>query len=219
MLTFGHTGYPVVVFPSSCGRFHEAKDFQLIESARWFIEQGLVKIYCPDGMDAQSWYNYDIHPADRAKTHNAYERVILHDLVEHVRHDTGVGKVALAGCSFGGYHATNFAFRHPWAVSHLFNMSAAFDIRPQVMGYYDDNIYYNNPIDYLPGLGDPHLHEIDIVLGCGEHDICRAANEHMSHLLYQKGIHYWLDIRPGAVHDWPIWREMFPHYLSRINFG
>ena len=48
MLVFGHAGYPVVLFPTTMGRFYECKDFKLIESARWFLEQGLIQIYCPD---------------------------------------------------------------------------------------------------------------------------------------------------------------------------
>jgi esterase/lipase superfamily enzyme len=39
-----------------------------------------------------------------------------------------VGRVATAGCSFGGYHATNFAFKHPDVVKYVFNMGASFDI-------------------------------------------------------------------------------------------
>ncbi len=30
---------------------------------------------------------------------------------------------------------------------------------------------------------------------------------------------HWLDIRHEKTHDWPLWKEMFPHYLSRINFS
>jgi esterase/lipase superfamily enzyme len=153
------------------------------------------------------------------RTHNAYENVILHDIVMRVRHDTPVGRVVAAGCSFGGYHATNFAFRHPGLVSHLFNMSAAYDIRSFMGGYYDDNVYYNNPVDFLPGMSDPNLWRMNIVLGIGEHDICRAANEHLAGVLRHKNVPHWFDMRPGAVHDWPVWREMFPHYLSLIKFN
>ncbi|MDX2283228.1 MAG: esterase [Bacteroidia bacterium] len=219
MLSFGHAGFPLILFPTSMGRYFENKDFGLIESARWYLEQGLVKIYCPDGIDKESWYNRRIHPADRVRTHNAYENVILHDIALRVRHDTPVGKVAVAGCSFGGFHATNFAFRHPGLVRYLFNLSAAFDIRSYLDGYYDQNAYYNNPVDYLPGLNDGNLWQMGIILGLGEHDICRAANEHMAYLLSQKQVPFWFDMRPGAVHDWPVWKEMFPHYLSTIKFN
>ena len=93
-------------------------------------------------------------------------------------------------------------------------MSGAFDIRDQLDGYYDDNVYFNNPVDYLPNMNHPDLYNIKIILGTSEHDICLGANLRMSEILKNKGIDHWLDNRPNASHDWPIWREMFPHYLS-----
>ena len=55
MVVFGHSGYPVILFPTSMGSFHENKDMGLIESARWFIEQGLIQIYCPSSNDKDSF--------------------------------------------------------------------------------------------------------------------------------------------------------------------
>jgi esterase/lipase superfamily enzyme len=55
------------------------------------------------------------------------------------------------------------------------------------------------------------------VLGTSEYDICKGYNIQLSNILKQKNIKHWLDIRPFANHDWPIWREMFPHYLSTIK--
>lgn len=44
VLAFGHQGYPVILFPTSMGRYYENKDFKLIESVNWFLDNGLVKI-------------------------------------------------------------------------------------------------------------------------------------------------------------------------------
>ena len=68
LIVFGHSGYPVIAFPTSHARYYELKDFGLIGSASQLIESGQVKIYCPDSVDSDSWYNYSIHPADRVKT-------------------------------------------------------------------------------------------------------------------------------------------------------
>lgn len=218
MLVFGDRGYPVIVFPTTAGQYYEARNWHLIDSVAWYVDQGLVQIFCPDGMNQESWYNKEIHPADKVRTHNAYENVILNDIVHKVRHNTGAGKVAVAGCSFGGYQAANFAWRNPGLVSHMLSMSGAFDIRSFLNGHYDQNAYFNNPEDYMPNNGDRRIWDMDIVLGCGTEDICRKDSENMSTILSAKGINHWLDIREGN-HDWPLWRDMFPHYLSRINFG
>lgn len=219
MLVFGHAGYPIIVFPTSMGRYYQNKDFKLIESVHWFVEHGLIKIYCPDSIDGDSWYNKNIHPADRVRTHAGYDRMILEEVVSRARNETQSPKVAMAGCSFGAYHATTFAFRYPELVGYLFNMGGAFDIRMQLNGYYDDSVYYYNPIDFIANLYHPALFAMGIVLGVGEHDFCRRYNEHMSDLLHAKGIQHWLDIRPGGVHDWPVWRDMFPHYVSQMKLG
>jgi len=221
MLVFGHAGYPVILFPTSLGRYYQNKDFGLVGSVAALVEEGRIKIYCPDGVDEQSWYNRAIHPADRARTHMAYERVILHDLLPRARHETGHARVAVAGASFGGYHAVNFALRHPDQVGYCISLSGSFDIRSFVDGYSDDNVYFNNPVDYLPNLHDAwfldHLRRMGIVLGTGDRDLCRDRNLHLSGLLNQKGIPHFLDDRKWCGHDWNYWRDMFPHYVSLIQ--
>lgn len=221
MLVFGHTGFPVILFPTSKGKYYENKDNGLIDSAAHLIENGKIKIFCPDGIDAMSWYNYIIHPADRVKTHLAYERVILNDVIEFAKFETNADKVCVAGCSFGGYHAANLAFRHPEKVKYLFSMGGSFDIKEFIYGYYDDDCYFNNPSDYLPNLNDEwyldHIKRMEIILGSGQWDICLDENRRLSAILTSKGIEHSFDIRPGAGHDWNSWKEMFAQYLSHIE--
>lgn len=216
LLVFGHGGIPLILFPSSMGRYYEAKDFGLIGSVSWFIEQGRVRIYCVDSADAWSWYNKSVHPAERAANHVCYDRLILEEVCGMARQETGLDRIAVAGCSFGGYHAVNFAFRHPWMVSHVFSMSGAFDIRGQMDGFYNDEVYFNNPVDFIPDDRNPELWRLRIILGTSDRDICRGDNERMSAILSAKGIGHWLDLRSNADHDWPVWREMLPHYLSEL---
>lgn len=216
MLVFGHAGFPVILFPTSQGSYYQNKDQGLIESVRWFVENGKVKIYCPDSIDAQSWYNKSVPPGERAYQHTRYDRLLLEEIVPRMQHETGHHRIVTAGCSFGGYHAANFAFRHPGTTGFCFSMSGVFDIRDFVGGYYDDNVYYNNPVDFIPGAHDADLWKMGIVLGTAEWDSCREQNERMAGLLAAKNIGHWLDIRSQRSHDWPVWREMFPHYLYML---
>src|SRR5688572_6386740 len=66
MLVFGEGGFPLILFPTSMGRYYESKDRGLIEAVSWFVHNGHVKVYCPDGIDLHSWYNKNAHPAERA---------------------------------------------------------------------------------------------------------------------------------------------------------
>ena len=70
----------------------------------------------------------------------------------------------------------------------------------------------------LKDLQDGELWQMDIVLGTSNWDICFDANLKLHEVLNQKNMNHWLDVRHEMLHDWPLWREMFPHYLSRIKF-
>lgn len=216
MLVFGHAGYPLVLFPTTMGKHNECRDMQLIESAKWFLDEGLVQIYCPDSINELSWYDKNIHPADRVKNHIVYDEFIMNEIVNPICSERGIQKVAVAGVSFGGYHAANFAFKHPERVSHMFSLSGSFDIKSFLDGYYDDNVFYNNPVDFLPDSNHPDLWNMNIILGTSDWDICLEANQILAKILSDKNIPFWFDERKWAEHDWPIWRQMFPHYLSKI---
>lgn len=216
MLVYGHWGYPVLLFPTTMGRFYEARDFQLTEAVRGHIESGRIKLYCIDSIDRDSWYARHLHPGARIWNHMLYDKFLCEELVPYIQRECNVGKIGVAGCSFGGFQALNYAFRHPDQVAHLMSMGAKFDIRSFMDGYYDDNVYYNNPPDYVPGLQNDHLYQMRIVLGTSEYDFCKESNIQMSHLLGAKGIPHWLDIKPWGEHDWPVWRDQFPHYLNGI---
>lgn len=217
MLVFGDRGYPVILFPTTKGRYYQNKDFGLIDSVRWFVDEGFVKIYCPDTLDWLTWYDKSIAPAERARRYAWYDKMLVDELAPWAMHETSVNKVVAAGCSFGGYHAANFAFKHPEKVGHLFTMGGAFDIKSFTDGYYDDNVFYNNPVDFLPGGNNHALWGMNIILGTSDNDFCKGDNIRMSNILSAKHIIHWLDIRPFADHDWPIWKEMFPHYLSTVK--
>ncbi|MBD2722750.1 alpha/beta fold hydrolase [Hymenobacter armeniacus] len=217
MLVFGTWGYPVVIFPTSGGHTNEARDFKLIEEARPLVEAGRVKLFCIDSIDAHSWYAKHLEPRIRVQNHVFYDQFLSEELVPMLQRECHVDKIGVAGCSFGGFHALNFAFRHPHQVAHLFTMGAAFDIRQFVDGYHDDNVYYNNPPEYIPGAQSEHFQWMNIILGTAEHDFCKESNFQMARLLSDKGIHYTLDVKPFGNHDWPVWREMFPQYLNTIG--
>lgn len=220
MLVFGKAGVPMVLFPTSRGRYYQYKDFKFLDVAAPYINDGLLKVYCPDSIDGESFYNYDIHPADRLKRHLAYDRLLLTEVFEKALSETMHRRLIVAGCSFGGYHAANLAFKYPHKVRYLVSMGGAFDIKQFIFGYYDDNAYFNNPPDYLPELKEEkylkEIRRLGIVLGTGHLDSCRSDNLRLAQILTEKRIPHWLDDRPGVGHDWPWWKEMFGLYLQQI---
>ena len=219
LLVFGHAGTPLLVFPSSMGKYYEYEDRGMVQTLQWQIDTGQLMLFCVDSVDSESWYNKGIHPADRVRRHAAYEQYLLHEVLPLMRSRTGRHRIGVTGCSFGGFHCTNFALRHPGDVSHSVSMSGAYDIRQFLHGHYDQDVYFNNPVDFLPQTSDAwyldQYHQIRWVFGAGEHDICLGENQRIAGIFREKGLPHWFDFWGlGAVHDWPLWQLMAKKYLG-----
>jgi len=212
-LVFGHAGTPVLVFPTSGGRFFDCEDRGMIAALAPKIENGELHIFCADSVDVESWYNKGVHPRLRVLRHLQYERYLLHELIPFLRWENQSAQLTVAGCSFGGYHAVNFAFKHPDIATQCVSMGGAFDIHQFLDGYYDDNCYFNCPPDFLSNLNDDwflsRYRQMKVVLASGEWDICLDANVKLSAILSAKGIPHWLDVwGDHSGHDWPWWQQM-----------
>jgi len=219
MLVFGHAGTPLLVFPTSRGKFFEYEDRGVIGVLGRKIERGELQVFCPDSVDSESWYNKGVHPRVRVLRHLLYERYILHELLPFIRGKKQTQQLAVTGCSFGGYHAVNFSLKHPDVVTHCVSMSGAFDIHQFLEGYYDDHCYFNCPPDYLPNMSDEwflsRYRQMKIVLAAGEWDICLDQNRKLGRIMDEKGIPHWLDVwGDHADHEWPWWLRMAVKYFG-----
>lgn len=82
MLIFGEKrGVSLIIFPTAFARYYENKDFGLVGSIAWYIDNGKVTVYCPDAIDLESFYNKSIHPADRMRTHSACENATCRRII------------------------------------------------------------------------------------------------------------------------------------------
>lgn len=227
MKVYGHYGKPVLVFPAQGGRFFEYEDFKMIEAIAGFIDAGKVKVFTVDSIDNQSWANWNAHPADRARRHEDYDRYIVHEVApfihEHCAQTTH--KYLATGCSMGAYHAANFFFRHPDVFDAMIALSGLFHLQSFIGEYVDDNVYFNSPLQYLPGLDDPWFldkyRQSNIIVGVGQgawEDAMLADAYELKRVLDNKGIPHWIDVWGYDVnHDWPWWRQMMPYFLANLN--
>ena len=220
MLVFGHAGLPVIVFPTSQGRFFEFEDRGMVHALGGRIEAGHLQLFCVDSVDAESWYNRGVGPDWRIARQAQYVRFIADEVVPFIRARNGSPQLVTAGCSFGGYHALNTALQHPFLFTGCLSMSGAFDLQRMrfLDGYHDANAYFNLPYNYVPNLQDhavlERMRHNTYVLATGVHDQCWNDNERMNALLHSKGIrshlYVWGD---NTGHDWPWWQRMAQTYL------
>ncbi len=218
LLVFGHAGARVVVFPTSMGRFFQWEDFGMIEALSDQLEQGHIQLFCVDSVDGESWYARWRPPSERAWRQTQYDNYILNEVLPFTVQRNSNPYLMTTGASFGAYHAVNFAFRHPELVDRVIGLSGSYDIKRFINGYSDDNVYFNNPCDFIQNEHDlarlEALRHIDIILAIGHDDPSCANNEYLSGILWSKSIWHALRIWDGWAHDWPWWRQMIRTYIG-----
>ena len=218
LLVFGHAGARVLVFPTSQGRYFQWEDTGMIAELGEHLEKGWLQLFCVDSVDAESWYADEKHPAERAARHVQYDHYILDEVLPFTKQHNSNPFLITVGASFGAYHAVNFALRHPQLVDRTIGLSGFYDIKRFTGGYFDDNVYFNSPSDFIKNEHDPErlkaLQHVDIILAIGEDDPSCSNNEAFSGILWEKNIGNALRIWDGWAHDWPWWKQMIRMYIG-----
>ena len=84
LLSFGRAGLPLLVFPTSMGRFYQWEDFGMVDALRDKIDAGFIRLICVDSVDEESWYANGKPPRDRVLRHLQYERYLLDELISRL---------------------------------------------------------------------------------------------------------------------------------------
>lgn len=218
MLVFGHAGLPVLVFPTSGGRFFEFEDRGLVGAVAGKVGNGELQLFCVDSVDLESWYNRQVSPRWRIARHVQYEAYVMGEVVPLIWQKNQHQHLMALGCSFGGYHAANVAFRHPDVFTRLLSISGAFDVSGFLSGYYDTDCYFHLPTHYLPNLEDPwyleRFRRNTYIFATGWDDHCLEQNRNMDRILHAKGIPNQLYVWDSwNAHDWPTWQRMLQLYV------
>jgi len=224
LLVFGHAGAKVLAFPTRCGRFHEYEDLGLTAALGEKIEQGHLQLYCVDSIDQESLYCFWNQPQDRLYRHQQYEDYLRHEVLPLMWNKNDHACVIALGCSFGAFHAINFAFRHPHCFSKVAAFSGRYDLTQAVEdfrdlfdGHYDEQVYFHTPSHFLSNADDQGLLEqlrrLDIVLAVGESDPFLHNTRQFSETLWSKGIWHALHVWQGRAHSASSWRKMVGLYV------
>jgi esterase/lipase superfamily enzyme len=219
LLVFGHAGARVLVFPTSKGRFYEWEDRDMIRGALGeHIHRGWLQLFCVDSVDAESWYAYHLHPGARAYRHAQYDGYLYNEVLPFTVHKNPNPYLITLGASFGAFHAMSFGLKHADRVDRILALSGLFDIRMFTGGYSDDQVYFNNPMQFIAHEHNRYqldrLRQLDIIMATGRDDRLIQSARDMSGLLWSKGIGNALREWDGWAHDWPYWYRMVQLYIG-----
>ncbi len=216
-LWFGRAGRPVLMFPTSMGRFFQNEDFGLIGALADKIESGEIQLVCVDSVDEESWYNKASAPADRARRHEQYDSYLKTEMVPYIHYRSGRDDIAAYGASFGAYHAANIVGRYPETFRKAVVFSGLYDIHRFLDGYWDDSCYFHCPTAYIANMSEEwscRLSRVEWIIATGEFDSLVNENRQFASLLASKGIPQHCEIWPGVFgHDWPFWKDNLRRFL------
>jgi len=218
LLVFGHAGTPTLMFPVTQGRFYDYENSGTVGALESKINAGQLQLFCVDSVDNESWFNRGVHPHERVRRQVTYEEYILQEVLPLIRGINGAETITATGCGLGGYQSVNLTLRHPDVVAACVSMSGIFDLKPLMEGYYDEDFYLNNPVDYLPNTTDLFIlkryAKLRLILGVGNRDPSLSDNKSLAQALATKHVPAWLDVWSGGEPEgWALWRGMAVKFL------
>lgn len=219
--TYGNFGFALLLIPTAAADYLEYERFQMIDSLAPFIDSGKMKVFSIDSINKESWLNNEMLPEHKAIRHNDFNNYVFNEVVPFIRNSTSNDTfIFTCGASFGALHAMNLFLKKPDLINGSISMSGVYDLTEYTKGFWDEQVYYNSPIHYIPNLTDSwyldkirasnHIH---IYTGSGAYED-PDANRRFSQVLWDKGIGHDLNIWGQDVnHDWPTWRNMLPYII------
>ncbi|MBX3579752.1 MAG: esterase family protein [Rhizobiaceae bacterium] len=225
---YGHAGRPLVLWPTSNGRFFQYEDTGTIAAIQALIDRGEVQVFTLDGIDWETFTNRGGDPAARIARHEAFFAYIREEALPAMqaaaRASNGGAelKPIFGGCSMGAFHSSNFVFRFPELAAGCIALSGVYSAADFFQGSLEGQIYFNSPIHYLGGMTDEQMLSriralrLIFCVGRGAHEAPMIADtRELEDVLRARGIPAWIDIWGEDVsHDWPWWHRQLPYFLK-----
>jgi len=225
LFRYGHYGPPLVVFPSAAGLANEWELGGVIDALSDLLDGGRLKIYSTESNVAEAWTRRDSDPAWRIGRHRAFESYVVDELVPWIRADCGAAEIGISasGVSLGAFYAANFALKFPEIFRYALCLSGRYDISWLTDGFHNQDVYFNNPMAYVPNLHGPHLERIrnnthlTLVCGLGQWEDGNIEDTNrFAALLASKGIRRDHDMWGHDVaHQWPWWCKQVSYHVRK----
>jgi esterase/lipase superfamily enzyme len=219
---YGHYGFALLMLPTAAADYLEYERFQLIDALQPIIEAGKIKVFSINSINSEAWLNNQMQPRHKAIRHQQFNSYVADEVVPFIQQNTSKQTpIITTGASLGALHAANMFFRRPDLFAGTIAMSGVYDLTAYTKGYFDEDVYFNSPMHYLPNLEDENIlnrlrasGHIHLLSGSGNYEDPEASRQ-LGGILQAKGIRHEVDIwGPDMRHDWPTWRAMLPYYIN-----
>ena len=191
IVTYGDYGFALLLVPTAGADYLEYERFQLMDHIAPYINAGKVKVFSIDSVNKESWLDKNADPGYKSFRHQQWNDYVYNEVVPFIRNNTSQETpIIVCGASFGSLHSMNLFLKRPDIINGVIAMSGVHDLTEYTDGYFDENVYFNSPMHYMPNLTDHNILEqirksshIHIVTGSGPYED-PAANGKFAKVLY-----------------------------------
>lgn len=218
MAIYGKSGTPMIGLPTRGKPCTQWEEKGMVNALSFQIENEFNQLFCVESLDLQSMLNKQIKPINRIARLQQYESYISEEVVPFVRKQSMSDFLMIAGVDTGGYHALNMGLKYPGMFDKVIGISGLYDIKPLMDGFYNDDVYFSNPMDYLPNMNHSGLLEkirsTDFRLVTYANDIHRSDAHRMSDVMRMKFIDHRLDEWDmHSKEQWDLWTKMIKTHI------
>ena len=218
MSIYGSGGTPVLTMPTRGEQRSQWEEHGMVDALSYQLDNEFNQLFCVDSIDDESFLNEKIEPSKRLMRQRQFESFIIEEVVPFIHEVNDIGFIIVAGVDLGGYHAINLALKHPEKFGKAIGISGVYDIKRFMDGYYDDDVYYNNPVDFMPNLNKKQLlfkiREVDFRLVSYTQDPRKDEAVKLSEVLRLKFVEHKLDIWDlEELDEWDLWQQMLKTHV------
>ncbi len=217
---YGDSGTPVIGLPTRGQKCRQWEECGMVKSIEHQLNNGYNQLFCVDAIDEEAFLNERIKPEKRLMRQQQFEHYIIEEAVPYIQKNNSNPYLMIAGVDLGGYHAINLALKHPGEFNKAIGISGLYDIKKFLGDFYNDTVYYNNPVDFLPNLNKPNLlaaiRNVDFRLVSYRNDARSNSARRMANIFRNKFIEHEMDIWDlSSDEEWVLWTQMLnTHIIS-----
>ncbi len=218
MLTFGHSGKPVLGLIGNKERYYDWENQEIVGELQWPLAEGFNQLYCIDSIDSECILNEKVDTDVRIRRYKQYMAYISEEVFPFISDQSGYNRITLTGFDTGALHALNLALHHPEKFEKLVLVNGVYDIRPFMDGFVDEQIERYNPVTFITNPVNSNrvnkLKELDIRIVASHTETEYYQAGKLSEGLKQKNVSHQLDFWVEEHQNkWQLWGQMLNKHI------
>src|SRR5258705_10720656 len=89
LVAYGHSGQPLLMFPTAAADYLEYERFYLVDAIKPLIEAGKIRAYSINSVNRWALLNKEMPPKLKAELLSRYDRYIVDEVLPLIRNENG----------------------------------------------------------------------------------------------------------------------------------